>query len=272
MKTVAIIQAQFSAIRLPGKVLLPLGNKSVLRRVIERVRHCRALHDVVIASSIAPEDDPVVAEVEQDQVTCFRGSVTDVLGRYFGAAEMCQADVVVRVSADCPLIDPQLICQMVDAFQARNLTGQSTDYMSNTLKRTYPHGLEAEIFTYAALRQAYERADQAFEREHVTPFIYRHPDIFNLFSYEGRIDQSSYRLGLESAEDYQLLEAIYGELGQESGLFSTQAVINLLIHQPKLARLNAPAARPSTHSGYVERSGPPDTTGHGNHRPGTFEI
>jgi spore coat polysaccharide biosynthesis protein SpsF len=239
MKTAAIIQARMSSTRLPGKVLLPLGNNTVLGQVIQRVKSCRRLDEVIIATTDAPEDDAIVRECERLQTAWFRGSLTDVLARYHAAARARAVEVVVRITSDCPLLDNILLDTMVEKFRAASQNAPGLDYLSNTLRRTYPRGLDAEIFTFAALKKSHEQAAADFEREHVTPYIYRHPELFRLFSYEAAEDHSDHRWTLDTPEDYQLLQAVYQEFGRTEGLFSTAAVLNFLRKYPELAKLNA---------------------------------
>jgi spore coat polysaccharide biosynthesis protein SpsF len=239
MKTAAIIQARMSSTRLPGKVLLPLGDKTVLGQVIQRVKSCRRLDQVIIATTEAEEDDAIVRECERLDTAWFRGSLTDVLGRYHGAASAHAVDVVVRITSDCPLFDPILLDKMLEKFHALHQSGPRVDYLSNTLRRLYPRGLDAEIFTFAALRQSHEQAAADFEREHVTLYIYRHPELFRLFSFAAAEDHSDQRWTLDTPEDYQLLQAIFQELGRADGVFSTEDVLDYLKKNPRVAKLNA---------------------------------
>jgi spore coat polysaccharide biosynthesis protein SpsF len=238
MRTVVIIQARMSSTRLPGKVLLPLGDKTVLGQVIHRVKRCPRLDEIVIATTDAPEDGAIVAEAERNQTAWFRGSLEDVLARYYGAAKASRAEVVVRVTSDCPLFDPELLGQMLDVFRALPQTAREMSYLSNTLKRTYPRGLDAEIFSFAALERAHRQAAKPYEREHVTPYIYEHPELFRLHSHQGPADHSSHRWTLDTPEDYQLLTSIYQALGG-NGQFGTGEVLAFLGGHPELACLNA---------------------------------
>jgi spore coat polysaccharide biosynthesis protein SpsF len=237
MKTVAIIQARMSSTRLPGKVLLPLGDETVLGQVVRRVKLCRRVDEVIVATTDAPDDGAIVRECGQIGVGWYRGSLTDVLGRYHGAARAAGAEVVARVTSDCPLFDPTVLDSMMERFCGLRQNGAGVDYLSNTLKRRYPRGLDAEVFTFAALDKAQAEARADFEREHVTPYFYRHPELFRLSSYEGAEDHAGERWTLDTPEDYQMLQAVYRELG--GGIFSTAAVLNFLKRHPEVGRLNA---------------------------------
>ena len=236
MKKVAIIQARMSSTRLPGKVMLPLGNRTVLGQVIRRVRACARVDEVVIATSTSPDDDLIASEAVRNRMGCFRGSLADVLGRYHGAASIVGAEVVIRITSDCPLFDPAVLGDMIDAFEHRS---GNIDYLSNTLHRSYPRGLDAEIFTFAALDEAFRLATLPWEREHVTPYIYRHLEKFRRQNHSGLIDHSAHRWTLDTPEDYQLIQAIYKELDRDGALFSTETVLKLLKQRPDLVTINA---------------------------------
>jgi spore coat polysaccharide biosynthesis protein SpsF len=236
MKKVAIIQARMSSTRLPGKVLLPLGDRTVLGQVIRRVKACPKVDQIVIATTPSADDDQIVAEASRNQTECFRGSLTDVLARYHGAALCVKAGTVIRVTSDCPLFDPVVLSEMLDEFERD--AGQ-VDYLSNTLARTYPRGLDAEIFTFAALDEAFRSATLPWDREHVTPYIYGHPEQFRLKNHAGPADHSAHRWTLDTPEDYQLIQAVYRNLDKCGDLFSTAQVLDLLAQNPALARINA---------------------------------
>ncbi|MDO9122321.1 MAG: glycosyltransferase family protein, partial [Anaerolineaceae bacterium] len=168
---VAIIQARMSSTRLPGKVLLDLGGRSVLSRMVERVRQSKLITRVVVATTIDPSDEPIIQMCQHEKIDFFRGSLPDVLDRYYQAATKYQAEIVVRLTGDCPLIDPQLIDQTIQA-----LIDQQADFSCNRLpppfNRTYPIGLDVEVCTMAALTFAWHVADEKHDREHVLPYLY----------------------------------------------------------------------------------------------------
>jgi spore coat polysaccharide biosynthesis protein SpsF len=239
MRTVAIIQARMGSTRLPGKVMKTLSGKSVLEHVIRRVQACRLLDDVVVATTTSPADDVIVAEAERCGAKWFRGDEEDVLDRYYRAAKQFQADVVVRVTSDCPLFDPETLTEMLECFHDRNAGDRKTDYLSNTLTRTYPRGLDAEIFTFDALDSAHHDADKPYEREHVTPYIYQHPELFSLHGKTSRIDLSRFRWTLDTDQDFMFLQEIYSHLFRDDDIISTSQVVSLLKERPELAEINA---------------------------------
>lgn len=239
MRTVAIIQGRMGSTRLPGKVMKKLCGKSVLEHVIHRVQACHLLDDIVVATTNSPTDDVIVAEAERCAAKWFRGSEEDVLNRYYLAAKQFHAEVVVRVTSDCPLFDPELLAKMVLFFRSKNSPDNQLDYLSNTLKRTFPLGLDAEVFKFSALEYAHFHSNNQYEREHVTPYIYEHSDIFSLHSYEGNEDLTSHRWTLDTEDDFKLINEIYSELYRENELFLTKRIIALLGAKPELKKINA---------------------------------
>jgi len=237
VRTVAIIQARMASTRLPGKVLRLLAGEPMLAHVARRVAACPRLDEVVVATTDRPADDAVAAEAARVGVRPFRGSEDDVLDRYYHAAQ--DADVVVRVTADCPLFDPVLLRAMLDRFVARRRDGLPVDYLSNTVVRTYPLGLDAEIFTFAALARAHREAREPFEREHVTPYIYLHLDRFTVEHFVAEQDHSHLRWTVDTEEDFRFVEEVYRALYRPGVIFPTETVLALLRDRPHLAAINA---------------------------------
>jgi len=228
--------------RLPGKVLRELCGTTVLGHVIRRVEQCPLIDKIVVATSSSPADDAIEMEATTHGALVYRGSEEDVLDRYYGAAIQSTADIVVRVTSDCPLLDPVILCQMVDMFRARNTQASTEplDYLSNTLgERTFPRGLDAEIFTMGALAKAHSLARDPWEREHVTPYIYSHPETFLLEGFSQNTDQSVQRWTLDTEEDWVLIHGIYNALGTEGKTFTTHDVIAYLDAHPDLMAINA---------------------------------
>ncbi len=233
MNTVGIIQARMSSTRLPGKVLMDLGGETVLARVVSRLQRATLIDKIVVATSDSRIDDAIARECHQLEVSAFRGSESDVLDRYYQAARVFAADTVVRITSDCPVIDPQLVDETVRAFQQ-----QHGDYASNALSRSYPRGLDTEVFTIGALERAWHNAHQPYEREHVTSYLYEHPELFRLVSLRGQSDYSQYRWTLDTAEDLELLRAIYARFSSQD-YFAWVEVIQLMEREPDLAELNS---------------------------------
>ncbi|PYX35602.1 MAG: acylneuraminate cytidylyltransferase [Acidobacteria bacterium] len=243
MRVVAIIQARMGSTRLPGKVLADLGGATVLARVVNRTRGATTVDEVEVATSIQTADDAIVKECMRLSVGCFRGDETDVLDRYYRAAQNCGAEAIVRITADCPLIEPELIDKTVNAF----LDHQS-DYATNSLIVTYPRGLDVEVFTWAALVRAWHEAKEFYQRVHVTPYIYQNPQLFRLFSLTSESDDSQYRWTLDTAEDLEIIRAIYVHFGNRVD-FHWRDVTALMDREPDLAELNAHIRQKTLHEG-----------------------
>jgi spore coat polysaccharide biosynthesis protein SpsF len=222
--------------RLPGKVLMPLLGRPMLGQQLDRLRRCRSLDAIMIATTDRPTDDPVVAFCEREGVPSHRGSEHDVLSRFAGAAQQASADVVLRATADCPLIDPGVVDACVERFLDPS---SSFDYVSNCIVRTFPRGMDTEVFTRAALDAANREATDPSDREHVTPFLYRHPERFQLGSYTRDTDESRYRLTVDTQADFDLIDAIFRELLGHGRPMELLDILALLRARPDLVALNA---------------------------------
>ncbi len=234
MRVVAITQARMGSMRLPGKVLLDLAGASMLERHVTRLQRTTSLTEVVVATTVQPVDDAVAALCETRGWACFRGSEDDVLDRYYQAARAYNAEVVVRVTADCPLIDPELVDRVV-----RLLVGgqPGLDYTSNCLPHdTYPRGLDVEAFTFAALERAWREDGRPDSREHVTPYIERHPNLFRQTGVTNPVDYSALRWTVDTSADLELVRRIFMALGD--GPFGWETVLELLARHPEWSDLN----------------------------------
>src|SRR5580700_8079304 len=229
--TTAIIQARMSSTRLPGKVLLDLAGEPMLARVVERTRRARTIDRVIVATTIESEDEPIAELCRAQGWAVSRGSRDDVLDRYYQAAIADRADPIVRITSDCPLIDPEIIDCVV-----KRLDG-TVDYASNiNPRRTFPRGLDVEVFTFAALWTAWREDREPTGREHVTPFLYRHPERFRIALVEsGRPEAASHRWSVDTPEDYELLRRIYEHFRDDD--FGWQDVLALLADHPQWVEL-----------------------------------
>ncbi|MCK4858639.1 MAG: glycosyltransferase family protein, partial [candidate division Zixibacteria bacterium] len=202
MITAIIVQARMRSKRLPGKVLKTVLGKSLLEYQTERLRRVTLADKIIIATTTNTTDQPLVEFCQQHSLPCFRGSEEDVLGRYCGAAASHEVDVIVRVTADCPLIDPKVIDKVIRCY----LDSQgSFDFVSNTLARTYPRGMDCEVFPALLLEEIEREATAPPDREHVTPFFYRHPDRYRLGNVTHESDQSRHRWTVDTHEDLELI-------------------------------------------------------------------
>lgn len=237
MKIVAMIQARTGSTRLPGKVLKEIEGETMLARVVERVRRARLINEFLVATTDHAADDAILAECKRLAVKVSRGDQDDVLDRYYRAAQLAKAEVVVRITSDCPLIDPDVIDKTVTAFLEAK-----PDYASNALERTYPRGLDTEVMSFTALSRAWQEARKPYEREHVTPYIYEHPDKFKLLSVTGAADFSSHRWTVDTAEDLEFVRTIYARFKANPAFsgreFSGRDVLDLLEREPELPEIN----------------------------------
>jgi spore coat polysaccharide biosynthesis protein SpsF len=230
----AILQARMSSSRLPGKVMLPLAGAPMLARQLERIRRARNIDEIVVATSDQPEDDPIERVAEAEGTHVYRGSLDDVLDRFYRAAAVRRPDHVVRLTGDCPLADWDLIDRVIDFHRDGGF-----DYASNALRPTWPDGLDVEVATFAALETAWREAELSVEREHVMPFITRRPERFRLGSVEAEQDLSAMRWTVDEPRDYAFVEQVYRRLYPANSAFTTQDVLDLVAAEPELAGMNA---------------------------------
>lgn len=243
MNVVAIVQARMGSSRLPGKVLHDLAGQSMLSRVVRRVERAGNIGQVVVATSTSPADEAIVAECTRLGVASFRGHEQDVLDRYYQAARHYQAEAIVRITSDCPLIEPQIVGDVVAAFLAAR-----PDYASNTLERTYPRGLDTEVMSIDALTHAWSEAAEPYQRTHVTPYFYQNPDRFALLSVRQEHDDSGQRWTVDTPEDLAFVRRIYERLGGGDE-FHWQDVLALLEREPELVALNRGVQQKALHEG-----------------------
>lgn len=231
-RVIGIVQARFRSTRLPGKVLLPLAGEPMIARVVRRTKRSATLERTVVATTVSGEDDRIVDLCRSRDWPCERGSEEDVLDRYYRTALAHRADVVVRITSDCPVIDPGIVDRVVREFQAANC-----DYASNTLEpRTYPRGLDVEVVSFKALRTAWQEDRSPTWREHVTPFVYRHPEAFRLHRVPHDEDLSHHRWTVDTREDYELVRRIYDYFRNDD--FVWTEVLALLKERPDWAAIN----------------------------------
>jgi len=239
-RRVIITQARMTSTRLPGKVLREVLGKSLLEFHLERLRRVRRADEVVVATTTNATDDPIVDLCDRLHVSHFRGSEHDVLARFYGAAMEYSAAVIVRVTADCPLIDPAVVDRVIAEFAGKPC---SVDYASNTIERTYPRGLDCEVFSFSALETAHVEAVAGPDREHVTPFLYHQPDRFRVKSVRAGRDYSRYRWTVDTAEDFALVTCILGRLYPEKENFTFEDCLELVESHPSLSEINANIAQ-----------------------------
>ncbi len=222
MQIGAIIQARFSSQRLPGKVLRPLCGKPLLAHLVDRLKRSTALDVIGVATSTESSDDAVAAFCASAEISCYRGSLDDVLGRMQAAARNFALDGIVRVSGDSPLLDPALVRQAVKLFRRGGW-----DLVTNVQVRSFPKGQSVEILSAEALDRVAKNARAATEREHVTPYIYTHPDLFRIRSLVARVARPTLQLSVDTAEDFVRIEAILNAAGARADRLDLDEAIEL---------------------------------------------
>jgi spore coat polysaccharide biosynthesis protein SpsF len=251
----AILQARISSSRLPGKVIKPILGVPMLMRQIDRVKRAQKIDHLVVATSMDRSDDAIEQLCCDYIIPCYRGSLHDVLDRFYRAAILYCPDHVVRLTGDCPLADPALIDQVIEY----HLEGDY-EYTSNTIEPTYPDGLDVEVFRFACLKHAWQEAKLPSHKEHVTPFIYQQPDRFKIGSFKNNGDLSNFRWTVDELVDFELITKIYEILYPNNPLFSTQDILELLEKNPELKTINAGFSR---NEGYLRSLNQDNTSGKG---------
>ncbi len=244
MKIVATIEARMTSSRLPGKILLPILGKPTLELLIERLSRVRQIDQIVVATTSNRSDDIVEELTHHLGVGCYRGSEDDVLDRVLKAAQSYTADNIVEITGDCPLIDPDVIDHLIDIY-----LHNSYDYVSNTLKMTYPNGLDAQVFSVKTLAEVNRLTRDPTDHEHVSLYIYEHPERYSLYNLESGLPEKYWnmRLTVDTLEDFELIRTIYEELYPHNPAFALQDIISLLERKPELITINKHIQQKAVH-------------------------
>ena len=232
-KVTSIIQARMTSTRLPGKVLMSVMGKSLLEYMLERVRRAWCVESILVATTNNATDDPLVKLAEQFGAQVFRGSEFDVLDRYYRAASTAQAEHIMRLTADCPLIDPEILDQVAEFY-----FDGGYDYVSNALEPNLPDGLDAEVFSFSALQAAWAKAELPSHREHVTPYI-RKSGLYRLGSWKQSRNFSDLRWTVDETEDFELVRSVLEALYPDNPCFGLDDVLKLLANHPEWTELNS---------------------------------
>jgi spore coat polysaccharide biosynthesis protein SpsF len=220
------------ASRLPNKVLMKVnGEQTVLEHVIKQLSFCKSISKIIVATTNLKQDDVIEELVKKLEIDVFRGDSSDVLDRYYQCAKKFNLDNIVRITSDCPLIDPEIVDKVIRKYEIEKF-----DYVTNTLIRTFPIGLDAEIFSFDVLENTWKNAILPSEREHVTPFIRNKKMDFSVGNIEHEEDLSKIRVGLDRKEDYELIKIIVNEFEKRPILL--QDIIKLFKNKPELIRIN----------------------------------
>lgn len=237
MSVVIIVQARMASTRLPGKILKQVLGKTLLEYQLERLQRVKSADRIVVATTDHGEEKPIVDVCDRLGVDMFRGSESDVLARYYGAATAFHGDTVIRITSDCPLIDPAVVDRVVGFYLTHR---DQYDYVSNTFPElTYPRGMDTEVFSYKALKEAFLEAEDQPEREHVTIFIKRRPERYRIKNLPYHRDESHYRWTVDTPEDFHLIERMIMALYPEKPQFTLEDCLELMARHPEWARLNA---------------------------------
>ena len=235
MKIIATIEARMTSSRLPGKVLLPSQGKPMLALMVERLRRVPSLSGIVVATTVNATDDPIEALAKELGIGCWRGSEDDVLVRVLDAAKAFEADVIVELTGDCPLIDPVIVEQCIKEYRAAGV-----DYLSNIMERTYPIGMDTQVFATKILDDVAKRTSDPTDHEHVSLYIYRHPELYSLknIAAPAELHDPELRLTLDTRQDYQMIDAVFAALLPTKPHFSLADILALLKSNPELRGLN----------------------------------
>lgn len=233
LQVAIVVQARMGSSRLPGKVLKEVLGKPLLFYLLERLKRCRKADAIVVATTDQPQDEVIDRYARAMDVHAVRGDENNVLSRFGLACNLVNADVVVRITADCPLMDPQVVDQMIEEFLKADL-----DYLSNTLQRTYPRGLDIEIFSRKALEKALTEGKTPSEQEHVTPYFYQHPEAFRLKNFSYKRNESKHRWTVDTSEDLQLVTRILEALYPNNKTFSLEDMLKLISEHPDWEEIN----------------------------------
>ena len=241
-RIVGIVQARMSSSRLPSKVLADIGGKPLLHHLFRRIRGARTLDDLVLATSNDRSDDPVRQFAKEEGVSCYSGSLDDVLDRYYQAAVQHNADVIVRLTGDCPLHDGAIIDQVVKVYLESDADAAKSD-------ETFPDGQDVEVFSIAALSRAWKEAKLPSEREHVGPYVWKHPDLFRLVEMAYHREVGMQRWTVDNPEDLAFVRAVFAELDTAEGVFTSADILDLLNRRPDLITINQAIGR---NEGYLK--------------------
>ena len=240
----AIIQVRTGSTRLPGKILIDIAGKPLLEHIVDRVRLSRLIDRIIIATTTNGRDQVILEMAQTWGIESYAGSEEDVLDRFYQTAKLYGAETIVRITPDDPFKDPEVIDKVISYYLGHK---DNLDYVSNTLKPTYPEGLDVEVFSFDALEKAWKEAKRPSEREHVTPYIWNHPEIFRLANVENDEDLSHLRWTLDYEEDLRFVREVYDRL-YHGQVFLMKDVLALLRAEPELAQINQGITR---NAGYL---------------------
>ena len=239
MSVNAIIQARCGSTRFPNKVFADINGKPLLWHVVDRLKHAKMIDDIIVATTNNSKDDSILSWCNENIVKCFRGSEDDVLNRYYCASVAFPSEYVVRITADDPFKEPSVIDDVIS-----KLLEDGLDLVTNNYPPSFPEGLDCEAFSFSVLELMEKSAKDVFEREHVTQFVYRHPDRFRIGNIVSEKDLSSLRWTIDNKEDYQMVKAIYANRKSDSkGILLMKEILEILDENPEIKLINADVKR-----------------------------
>jgi len=235
MKIVAIVQARMGSTRLPRKMMLNLVGQPVISRIFERIKYSKYIDEAWLATTNSTNDEVLASWANNNKINCFRGSEDDVLDRYYQTAKKSRADVVIRLTGDCPLLDPQIIDKVIEVYKKEN---GNLDYVSNVHPPTYPDGMDVEVVSFFALEEAWQSAKLKSEREHVTPYIWKKLDLYKTRNVIHDVDLSNYRWTLDTEDDLRLIEKIYREMNKVESFCGLDCILKIVNQYPEWNSIN----------------------------------
>tara|TARA_B100001167_G_scaffold190403_1_gene157069 strand:- start:1930 stop:2694 length:765 start_codon:yes stop_codon:yes gene_type:complete len=241
-KKTVIIQARTGSKRLASKVLMNVENKPLICHVIDRIKKTSLTDQIILATSNNSDDQILLKIADDENIIGFAGNENDVLDRFYHAGLKHNAELIIRITADCPLIDPSLVDKMIEFYDKHDY-----DYVSNTVERTFPDGLDVEIFSFPVLEKTYTQAKWSSEREHVTPYIIKNNGLFKIFNYKNEIDLSHLRWCVDEKIDLVMIQKIFQEMRPKT-FFTTDDVLNLLSKKQDISKINS---KIQTNQGYL---------------------
>ena len=227
----AIIQARLSSTRLPKKILYKIDDKNILQHLFSQLSYSTQIENKIIATTNEKIDNKIEEIAESLNIPCFRGNSLNVLDRYYNCAKLFNLDTIVRISGDAPLIDPAIVDRTIEYYKKNDF-----DYVSNFFKRTFPIGTEIEIFSFKTLETCWKNAQKPYEKEHVTPFIYEHPELFNIGYIENSENLSHLHWTVDTIEDFNLVKSISQKIKNRPILMNQ--ILDLLQNEPDLVKIN----------------------------------
>jgi spore coat polysaccharide biosynthesis protein SpsF (cytidylyltransferase family) len=243
MKATAIVQARMSSTRLPRKTLLPLSNQPVLSHIIYRLQNCKNLNDIILATSTDPSDNVIIDWCNKNRIKYFRGSLNDVLDRYYQAAKYYNIKNIVRITSDCPVIDPNIVDEVIQGFF-------SDQYDVYSLIGEFPDGLDCQVFSFKAISKAWKEAKLLSEREHIGLYMEKnHPELFKIGGLKKFSGLSNFRWTLDEFQDYEFLKEVFSRLYEKDKIFYSKDILELMKKEPNLMKLNSNIVR---NEGYLK--------------------